>query len=554
MLRTRRWFAGKHRRIQSATVDDRCLVRGRPAPGRAAPRQRRVLRGRAGALPAPVAHAPRGRGATSSSGTTRRRSSRGPSRRGAGGVLVDGHSSPSSGRALLGLVAERRRRRRALGGAASSGSPCRRGAPRLAELGRDDELAGPGRRRRAVEHLDRRSGTRDGGRAILKSFRRLEPGDNPEVEVGRHLARHATPRSPACSASVELETHRARAATRSPSSTSSSPTRPTPGPPRSAPAGGFFEQVLPSATARAPGAPPGGLLVGPRACARSPTSVGACLAEVGPRRRAPRPADRRAARRARRRATTRPSGPSRCHRARPAVALPVDADVRAPLARPAPPAPAPLADATQALARELLEHEDAILGSARAVLGVRRRAAGPGCHGDLHLGQVLFTGRDYVFVDFEGEPARSFGERRLKRSVLTDVAGMLRSYHYAAHTGRSLESSSGSRRRSRRRDERPRARPPATAQTLRRYREAADRWTLLGRGRRISRGYLPSSGETGLAARDRRRARGLAPGPAARQGALRAALRARQPPRLGPPAPARPPLRSVLGPAPTGPA
>jgi maltose alpha-D-glucosyltransferase/alpha-amylase len=80
----------------------------------------------------------------------------------------------------------------------------------------------------------------------------------------------------------------------------------------------------------------------------------------------------------------------------------------------------------------VLELEATIRKRFRQIRDRRITAARIRCHGDYHLGQLLFTGKDFVIIDFEGEPARPLSERRIKRSPLRDVAGMLRSFHYAS--------------------------------------------------------------------------------------------------------------------------
>ena len=92
-----------------------------------------------------------------------------------------------------------------------------------------------------------------------------------------------------------------------------------------------------------------------------------------------------------------------------------------------------LPEDTAALARRLLESEALLLERYRGLSEVPIKAQRTRTHGDFHLGQVLFTGRDFVIIDFEGEPDRTIGERRIKNSPLKDVAGMIRSFHYASH-------------------------------------------------------------------------------------------------------------------------
>ena len=94
-------------------------------------------------------------------------------------------------------------------------------------------------------------------------------------------------------------------------------------------------------------------------------------------------------------------------------------------------------------ARKVLDLESRIAYILRSFLARRLNTTRIRVHGDYHLGQVLYTGHDFVIIDFEGEPTRTLYERRLKRLAMRDVAGMLRSFSYASQAALRSQEISG---------------------------------------------------------------------------------------------------------------
>jgi maltose alpha-D-glucosyltransferase/alpha-amylase len=104
---------------------------------------------------------------------------------------------------------------------------------------------------------------------------------------------------------------------------------------------------------------------------------------------------------------------------------------------------ADLPEGVRADAEAVLGAHDRVIDRFAALLSGKVAATRIRTHGDYHLGQLLYTGKDFVILDFEGEPARPLSERRMKRSPFRDVAGMLRSFHYAAYAKLFEEGEAG---------------------------------------------------------------------------------------------------------------
>jgi maltose alpha-D-glucosyltransferase/alpha-amylase len=90
-------------------------------------------------------------------------------------------------------------------------------------------------------------------------------------------------------------------------------------------------------------------------------------------------------------------------------------------------------DPSRSQAEAVIARRDALLSRLDAVRHTANAGFAIRIHGDYHLAQILRVEEDFVILDFEGEPARPIAERRSKHSPIKDVAGMMRSFGYAAY-------------------------------------------------------------------------------------------------------------------------
>jgi trehalose synthase-fused probable maltokinase len=331
--------------------------------------------------------------------------------------LLDGLGVPGFGRALLASISRRRRLPGRSGSLAAWGSPAfRRETHPIPELP-DPTVIGVEQSNTSVVF---------GGRFILKCFRRVPPGQNPDLEIGEFLTERASfPHSPEVAGAIEYRRN-------GESSTVAILHRYVPNEgdawrftldalrgylevaatqPRGALRG--IDDARPLSELAGEEPPPlahetiGSYLAHAQLLGERTAQLHLALASGSEPAFAPEPFTAYAQRSSYQGLRTLVIQALRLVRPRGED----DPDVAAVLAR-----------------------EAEIVERCRALLDLRITTSRIRIHGDYHLGQVLWTGKDFVIIDFEGEPARSLGERRLKRSGLQDVAGMVRSFHYAAST------------------------------------------------------------------------------------------------------------------------
>jgi len=135
-------------------------------------------------------------------------------------------------------------------------------------------------------------------------------------------------------------------------------------------------------------------------------------------------------------------------------------------------------------AERVTQSEEALLARLQRITGDKIETVRIRIHGDYHLEQVLFTGKDYMIIDFEGEPLRPISERRIKRSPLRDVAGMLRSYQYVAYA--ALYAHNGASR---------------SAEEIERLQRWADMWSFWVCAAFLN-GYLTTAGHEAFVPQD----------------------------------------------------
>lgn len=95
------------------------------------------------------------------------------------------------------------------------------------------------------------------------------------------------------------------------------------------------------------------------------------------------------------------------------------------------------------LAEKIIKGKESIIKTFEPLLNPKEDVLRIRYHGDYHLGQLLFTGKEFIIADFEKSTERSFSERRRRRSALRDVAGMIRSFHFAIFTSLIYQENKG---------------------------------------------------------------------------------------------------------------